>query len=148
MLKHQQFNLTEVSQPNNNNESNNNNNNKDKNNNNNNKIDDASSSSEDQFSFFPSSESFNDDIDKGFFERDDFDRGFFDNENPDKLFSKLEDTFGDFNRRQDSDDETDFPGKLLSFESSNVLAQGWATLRAPRSTLETSLISAGHYIYF
>ena len=103
--------LTEVSQQPNNSNDNSNDNSSNNNNIDNNKIDDTSSSSEDQFSFFPSSESFNDDIDKGFFEKDDFDRGFFENENPDKLFSKLEETFGDFNRRQDSDDETEFPGK-------------------------------------
>ena len=106
--------LTEVSQPNNNNDNSKINNSSNNNNDSNNKIDDTSSSSEDQFSFFPSSESFNDDIDKGFFEKDDFDRGFFENENPDKLFSKLEETFGDLNRRQDSDDETEFPGKNVS----------------------------------
>ena len=63
--------------------------------------------SEDQFSFFPSSsETFNEDVDKFYFERDDFDRNYFDDKEPETVFSTLESDFGGaMNRRQDFEDE-------------------------------------------
>ena len=77
-----------------------------------------SQSSEDQFSFFPT-ETFNDDVDKAFFERDDFDKSFFDGKDSDSVFAKLETDFErDPNRRQDFDDEEIvklFPGLKKTF---------------------------------
>ena len=48
-----------------------------------------SSGSEDHFSFFPS-QSYNEDIDKGFYEKDDFDPSFFDSKTSDKGSKSIE----------------------------------------------------------
>jgi len=74
--------------------------------------------SEDQFSFFPS-ETFNDDIDKFYFERDDFDLNFFDDKEPETVYNTLESDFGgSLNRRQDFEDDEEekpFPGRYILF---------------------------------
>jgi len=60
--------------------------------------------SEDQFSFMPT-DTFNDDVDKFYFERDNFDRNFFEDKE-DSAFASLESDFGgSLNRRQDFEDE-------------------------------------------
>ena len=61
--------------------------------------------SEDQFSFMTSDE-FNDDVDKFYFDRDNFDQNFFDDKEPESAFASLESDFGGaLNRRQDFEDE-------------------------------------------
>ena len=61
--------------------------------------------SEDQFSFMTSDE-FNDDVDKFYFDRDNFDQSFFDDKEPESAFASLESDFGGaLNRRQDFEEE-------------------------------------------